>query len=97
MDYLEDVVYDFPMKDRSARGERRKTNLRKAERKRNISKHVYGFSWYDNLHQYSKNKVHCSCNLCRFRNAWNPNAKPISDMRKIDSCNEQYREWEIAG
>lgn len=20
--------------------------------------------WYDNLHQYSKNKIHCSCGMC---------------------------------
>jgi len=20
--------------------------------------------WYDNLHEYSKNKIHCSCPLC---------------------------------
>ena len=20
--------------------------------------------WYDNLHQYSKNKIHCSCPMC---------------------------------
>ena len=22
------------------------------------------FGWYNNLHQYSKNKIHCSCPIC---------------------------------
>ena len=24
----------------------------------------YRCGWYDNLHQYSKNKIHCSCPMC---------------------------------
>ena len=48
----------------------RDVSRRKALRKRRISKE-YGY-WspnsrgehFDNLHQYSKNKVHCSCPLC---------------------------------
>lgn len=30
-----------------------------------ICKHVYDWMWYDNDNQYSKNKVHCSCCMCR--------------------------------
>ena len=46
--------------------EKRHNDWRKAVRKRNIVHHIYGWDegWYDNLHQYSKNKVHCSCPLC---------------------------------
>ena len=29
-----------------------------------ICKHVYDWPWYDNDNQYSKNKVHCSCQMC---------------------------------
>ena len=36
----------------------------KALRKRNISNRVYGYDFYENLHQYSKNKIHCSCPCC---------------------------------
>ena len=27
----------------------------------------YRCGWYDNLHQYSKNKIHCSCPMCSFK------------------------------
>ena len=40
---------------------------RKALRKRRITQHYPGsdtIPYYDNLHQYSKNKIHCSCPLC---------------------------------
>lgn len=50
------------------RSERRYNNIRKSLRKRRIAREVYphGKEWdyYDNLHQYSKNKIHCSCYLC---------------------------------
>ena len=49
----------------------RDVSHRKALRKQHISK--YSNYWspesrgehFDNLHQYSKNKVHCSCPLCQ--------------------------------
>jgi len=34
-------------------------------KKKWISRHVYFFDWYDNDNQYSKNKVFCSCGMCR--------------------------------
>lgn len=41
---------------------------RKAIRKRNITKHYCGIDkehpYYNNLHQFSKNKIHCSCPMC---------------------------------
>lgn len=46
------------------RAKRRKLNIIKALRKKKIAEHIYGISYYDNLHQYSKNKVHCSCPMC---------------------------------
>ena len=52
------------------RAERRKRNWNKAIRKRRIAKEIYpsiledSEEYYDNLHQYSKNKIHCSCGLC---------------------------------
>lgn len=51
------------------RAERRHKNVVKALRKRNITRTCYcagGLDWeyYDNLHQYSKNKIHCSCPMC---------------------------------
>ena len=47
----------------------RKTAYKKALRKQRITREVYSWSnpeweYYDNLHQYSKNKIHCSCHCC---------------------------------
>lgn len=46
----------------------RYVSKKKAIRKRRISNEVcsWGSSeYYDNLHQYSKNKIHCSCHYCQ--------------------------------
>ena len=45
---------------------RRKNNVKKALKKKKIAEAVsYDSSgYYDNLHQYSKNKIHCSCPMC---------------------------------
>ena len=55
------------------RGERRSNDWHKAIRKRRIVKEVYCWAdeWYDNLHQYSMNKVHCSCGMCSRYNKTN--------------------------
>ena len=46
----------------------RDVSRRKALRKRRLAKEIYHegeeHSYYDNLHQYSKNKIHCSCPMC---------------------------------
>ncbi len=43
---------------------KRHNDVKKAIRKKEICKHAYGWEYYDNLHQYSKNKIHCSCSGC---------------------------------
>ena len=46
----------------------RDVSKRKALRKKRLAEEVYynGKEWpyYNNLHQYSKNKIHCSCPIC---------------------------------
>jgi hypothetical protein len=46
----------------------RDISRRKALHKRRIDRLTQGHysrcDYYDNLHQYSKNKVHCSCSMC---------------------------------
>ena len=46
----------------------RDVSRRKALRKKRLSKEVCwfptGWEYYDNLHQFSKNKIHCSCPNC---------------------------------
>ena len=60
----------------------RHNSWRKAIRKRNIDRNVHwGGDWYDNLHQYSKGKIHCSCELCSAKTR--KDGHTISDIRKI--------------
>lgn len=51
-----------------SRAYNRDVSKRKALRKRQIVRNVYCWSenpdYYNNLHQYSKNKIHCSCPWC---------------------------------
>lgn len=56
---------DFPTKNDGvrSRAERRKLNAKKAKRKQQLAAAVNGIK-YDNLHEYSKNKIHCSCPSC---------------------------------
>lgn len=52
------------------RGLRRKNDYVHALRKQRKSRDSMLFDsnpWYDNLHQYSKNKIHCSCDMCNRR------------------------------
>ena len=48
-----------------SRAYNRDVSKRKALRKRQIIRNIYCWSdnpdYYDSLHQYSKNKIHCSC------------------------------------
>ena len=92
------------------RAERRHNDWKKAIRKRKIVHEVYYslpddiWGWYNNLHQYSKNKIHCSCPICSVKTknkgrrrqvcknyypSFNP---PISDLRRIEEMD--YELWE---
>jgi len=77
---------------------RRYKNYTKAKRKRDIDANyagsIYWHPWYDNLHQYSKNKIHCSCPMCsaktrnkghrRKRKVYAPAINySMADLRKI--------------
>ncbi len=82
------------MRDSSWKNQnRRKKNCAKAMRKRSISRQVHIHEWYDNLHQYSKNKIHCSCQMCRFRSGWDPDRKPMADLRRIEGMKYQLSEF----
>lgn len=90
------------------RAERRKKDFAKAIRKQKLAEQLYNnsswgheeeFHWYDNLHQYSKNKIHCSCYMCSCKSknkgkrrylpgnyfpSYNPS---IRDKKQIDRMN----------
>lgn len=50
----------------SSRAYNRDVTYRKAKRRQRLDRELsYGnYMLYDNLHQYSKNKIHCSCGMC---------------------------------
>lgn len=60
-----EILTNFPMKNENtrSRAERRKLNAKKAKRKQALASAVNGIT-YDHLHEYSKNKIHCSCPMC---------------------------------
>ena len=51
-----------------SRAYNRDVSKRKALRKKRLAEEVYynrkEWPYYNNLHQYSKNKIHCSCPMC---------------------------------
>lgn len=97
----------FVNKSRS-RAYNRDVSIRKAIRKQRISQEVfprgYEYPYYDNLHQYSKNKVHCSCPDCnaKTRNKGHRRYKPgnyhdslnykAADMREIERMDADEKE-----
>ena len=81
-------------------GYNREISIRKARRKRRIA-HMYSLftqtGWYDNLHQYSKNKIHCSCAMCKGNTDWGQYTNSegrlkITDRRKLEGMREQMKE-----
>ena len=75
------------------RAERRHNDIKKALRKRKLSHEIYDIDWYKHLHQYSKNKIHCSCNLCKFRPNYDPDNKPFQDIRRLISMQDSLDEY----
>ena len=84
--------------------EKRHNDWKKAIRKRKIARsRNQQEDYYDNLHQYSKNKIHCSCGMCsRCRKTNNRGRKrkihgnyapsknwSESDRRKLDEMEDQ--------
>ena len=73
----------------------------KAIRKRNIDRdtkpvHSPWPDYYNNLHEYSKNKIFCSCPMCSAKtNVGSGSGKnwKISDRKKIESLENQDEEY----
>ena len=71
-------------------------NWQKAIRKQKIAREVLGWEYYNNLHQYSKNKIHCSCPLCRGEE-WSYgensiNQLKITDRKKISRMQDELED-----
>ena len=66
----------------------RDVSRRKALRKKRITEHYYwhrenGEPYYDNLHQFSKNKIHCSCPMCSQKTKNKGQRKVTTKLQKI--------------
>lgn len=73
------------------RGLRRKNDFTHAIRK---MMKCDKFPWYDNLHQYSKNKIHCSCWMCKSRSGATNSEQcyKASDRRNLDRLKSERNE-----
>ena len=96
------------MKNRSKEYNRHKSFV-KAKRKQKISRSIYSSAfwsgdYYNNLHQYSKNKIHCSAECYKTRNKGNRRWKrphnwsrslnyKASDLRRQVSMDYEENEY----
>lgn len=78
----------------NSRAYNRDVSKRKALRKRRITQEVYwggkDHPYYDNLHQFSKNKIHCSCPMCSAK------SKNRGKRRQKYPSYEPSYNWKIA-
>lgn len=58
-------------------------------KKKWISNTIYHFEWYNNDNQYSKNKVYCSCLMCRGYNKYLGERRLKKFQLEIDGQNEE--------
>lgn len=75
------------------RGEKRKIDFTHALRKKKKAETIglnKDYSYYDNLHQYSKNKIHCSCPDCNPKTS--KNGYTNTDKKKLLNFEEQLNE-----
>ena len=74
----------------------RDVSYRKAKRKQRIAKEVYfdgdEHPYYNNLHQYSKNKIHCSCPWCQAKTR-NKGKRRWKDGNYNGSVNYKPADW----
>lgn len=72
----------------NSRAARRKVDFTRAIRKKNLADKIYRFTghgFYPHTHQYSKNKIHCSCPLCAAKSKSKNGMSPtISDIKKYN-------------
>ena len=77
------------------RGEKRKIDFTHALRKRKKAEIIdrnNDCPYYGNLHQYSKNKIHCSCPDCSAKTA--RDGYTNTDKKKLLNFEEQLNEEE---
>lgn len=92
----EEVNELFSTFKESKKGDRRKVNFKKAKRKAKIylDRSFNEVPLYDNLHQYSKNKIHCSCRLCRGKDYFGRHILTKQEEQRYDEMMIELRELE---
>ena len=63
----------------------RKMRAKAIKRKKRITSHYSGFdtfSYYAHDGSYSKNKIHCSCRLCRGKDYYGRHITTLQELRK---------------
>ena len=106
-EYWDDPVPEDYLEKDKVRAVRRKNDVKKSTRKRELDKEIFGrfAPWTARpLHQYSKNKIHCSCPICRAKtkkkaNVWGSYSRngknwKHSDLQKIQSFEDKIKEPE---
>ena len=84
----------FSTSKESRKGDRRKIDYKKAKRKAKIdlARSCDGLPLYDNLHQYSKNKIHCSCRLCRGKDYFGRHITTEQEVKSHDEMLVELKE-----
>lgn len=87
-----DSLFNTPKESR--KGDRRKIDYKKAKRKARIdlARSCDGLPLYDNLHQYSKNKIHCSCRLCRGKDYFGRHITTEQEVKNRDEMLVELKE-----
>lgn len=75
------------------RAYRRYVRNREIQRKKHISNAVYGFDWYKHDGQYSKGKIHCGCELCKFGRKYG--MPTVRDMREASREKILLEDYEL--
>ena len=87
------IKEDSIMKDEQrGRGYRRYVRNKTILRKKRISNSVYGLDWYNHDDQYSKGKIHCGCELCKFGKKYGlPTIKCMRERSREKLLRDDYR------
>ena len=77
------------MRDKSYYRKMRKKHI---QRKKRIAQFYYGLGYYQEDGKYSKNKIHCSCNMCGGRDCNGRHIKTRQEIKFEDKYNDYLKD-----
>lgn len=78
--------------EQRGRGYQRYVRNKTILRKKRISNSVYGLDWYNYDGQYSKGKIHCGCELCKFGKKYGlPTTRDIRELSREKILLHDYK------